>query len=114
MNNKIKSHIKKIYKYILQCSLKKASEEQGLEDIVTKLEKIVPDISDQYSLFKVDNSYLRNKVRNLHGFQMSLFKDILNQYDKPVIVDIGDSSGTHLQYLKGLYSEKNIRCLSIN
>lgn len=37
---------------------------------------------------------------------------MINEFENPVIVDIGDSAGTHLQYLTGLYS--NIKCLSVN
>lgn len=46
---------------------------------------------------------------------MSLFNDVIDELENPVIVNIGDSAGTHLQYIKGIYSEnKRIRSLSVN
>lgn len=79
-----------------------------------QLEQIVPDLSDQYSLFKVNTPYLRTKVRGLHAFQISLVNEAIGNIDNPVVVDIGDSSGTHLQYMIGLHPQKKIRCLSVN
>lgn len=100
-------------KYVYLRSLKEAAREQNLTGLARKLEQIVPDISDQYSTFKLDNEYLRTKVRNVHAFQMSLVAEVAEEFKNMVIVDIGDSSGTHLQYLSGLY-DKNIKCLSVN
>ena len=41
--------------------------------------------------------------------------EAIKEFDNPVIVDIGDSAGTHLQYIIGLHSKsKNIKCLSVN
>ncbi len=94
-------------------SLQSAAREQNLAVLAMTLEKIVPDISDQYSSFRIDSEYLRTKVRNMHAFQMSLIKEVLEEFEKVVIVDIGDSSGTHLQYLSGLY-DRDITCLSVN
>ena len=111
----IKIYLTKCLHFIWTKSLEKAAKEQGLDKLRTDLENIVPDISEQYSLFKLDTTYLLMKVRNMHAFQISLVNKIIEQFDMPVIVDIGDSSGTHLQYLIGLYSEyRKIRCLSVN
>lgn len=114
MKDKIKEFIKAFIYSLLTRSLRKASGEQGLEPIVKKLEAIVPDISKQYTVFDVDNMYLTTKVRNQHGFQISLVGQIIKEIIDPVIVDIGDSAGTHLQYIQGLYPEKSVSCLSVN
>jgi len=96
-------------------SLEKASNNQGLTELRNRLTKLVPDISDQYSMFKVDNHYLKTKVRNLHAFQMILLEKVIRNFKKIVVVDIGDSSGTHLQYLTKIYkNKKDIKCLSVN
>jgi hypothetical protein len=111
----IKSHFKKILYLIWLKSLKYAINEQGLKDLVMKLEQLVPDINDQYSSFEVNTPCLRTKVRGLHAFQISLISEAIKDIENPVIVDIGDSAGTHLQYIIGLNSgNKNIKCLSVN
>jgi len=101
-------------------SINKAVIEQGLSDLSRKLENIVPNISDQYTNKKIDNNYLYYKVRAQHSFQMSLVKKafempaLKSNDTKLSIVDIGDSSGTHLRYIKGLWPEKNMRTVSVN
>ncbi|HDY68113.1 MAG TPA: hypothetical protein ENH85_10000 [Candidatus Scalindua sp.] len=96
-------------------SLKKAAKEQKLDKISANLEKIVPDIRYQYSTFELEKAYQITNVRNLHAFQISLVNEIIQELKKPVIVDIGDSAGAHLQYIMGLYSKnKDIKCLSVN
>lgn len=110
----IKLHLKKISDFIWFKSVEGAIKEQGLKDLFIRLEQIVSDIKNQYSSFKVNTAFLKTKVRGMHAFQISLVCDALKDVEDPVIVDIGDSAGTHLQYLLGLYSDKNIRCLSVN
>jgi hypothetical protein len=111
----IKPYLGKILYSIWLKSLKYAINEQGLKDLVVKLEQLVPDINDQYSSFEVNTPYLRTKVRGLHAFQISLINETIKDIENPVIVDIGDSAGTHLQYIIGLNSgNKNIKCLSVN
>jgi len=111
----LKARIKKYLERIMLSSLESARKEQGLQGLSEELVRIVPDISQQYSTFKVDGLYLKTKVRNMHAFQISLVKEIMDEFKCPAIVDIGDSSGTHLQYILGLYSQdKHIKCLSIN
>jgi 2-polyprenyl-3-methyl-5-hydroxy-6-metoxy-1,4-benzoquinol methylase len=110
------TYIKDLLKsIILQRSLKYALKEQNLEELAAQLKRIVPDITDQYSGFKINNSYLEMNVRCLHAFQISLVAEVIERFDRSVIVDLGDSSGTHIQYIIGLYSKnKNIKCLSVN
>ncbi len=109
----IKPFLRETLQWMLKTSIEKASKEQGLKNIADKLTEIVPDITDQYSTFKVDNPYVKVKVRNLHAFQISLFNEIIGEFDKPTIVDIGDSAGTHLQYIMGLHP-KEMQCLGVN
>ena len=96
-------------------SLEAAAREQRLEGLAKKLQTLVPDITNQYTSFKVEGRYLNTNVRNMHAFQMSLIDKVISEFQEPIIVDIGDSSGTHQQYIVGLYSEsKNIKCLSVS
>lgn len=113
---KIRDRLKTYIQPILARSIRCAVREQGLEALADKLEKIVPDISRQYSLFEVKGDYLKAKVRAMHAFQMTLLdKAIRNFQDSATIVDIGDSAGTHIQYVKGLYAQNmNIKSLSVN
>jgi hypothetical protein len=111
--------LKKIIFKILQYSLDSACKEQNLLEMRSKLAQIVPDLIDQYTSVKVGGDYLINKVRSLHSFQISLAQDAISLLDGEkrqnlTIVDIGDSSGTHLQYLKSLLGGINIRTLSVN
>lgn len=99
---------------ILEKSIESAAKEQGYEDLANRLRKIVPDITHQYSTFMLKTSYEITKVRTQHAFQITCVNTVIDEFDKPVIVDIGDSSGTHLQYLTGLYKNKKMRCLSVN
>lgn len=110
-----KPHLRKIKHSILLISLRKAAKEQKLLELAGTLEQIVPDIMNQYSTFKLDNQYLNVQTRYLHAFQMSLLNGIIEDFKKLVIVDIGDSAGTHLQYINSLYAKsKDIKCLSVN
>ncbi|MCX5696359.1 MAG: hypothetical protein NTU54_00045 [Candidatus Omnitrophica bacterium] len=111
----IKKINEKLFCSLRSLALKKASDEQGLTELRKRLETLVPDITDHYSAFKIDDPYLMLKVRNLHAFQVSLVQKVINGLKKWVIVDIGDSSGAHLKYLKTLYSDlADLKCLSVN
>lgn len=110
-----KGYLKKVFYSIMLSSLKSSAREQRLNGLILKLKQLVPDISDQYSTFKLDNAYLETKARNMHAFQVSLVNKVIGEFQKPIIVDIGDSAGTHLQYIIGLHSQNNnIKCLSVN
>ncbi|UCB56997.1 MAG: hypothetical protein JSV30_07315 [Candidatus Omnitrophota bacterium] len=101
-------------------SIKLAIAEQGLLKLYRQLSNIVPDITHQYSSFKIDNKYLQLKVRAQHSFQINLANKAIEmtaieRNNKELkIIDIGDSCGTHVQYIKGLWPNKQIRTLSIN
>lgn len=96
-------------------SLESAVREQGLYMLRERLRGIVPDITNQYTLFKIDNPYLEANVRNMHAFQISLVDRIMPFFRSPTIVDIGDSAGTHLQYIMSIYNKTHkINSLSVN
>lgn len=111
----IKIYFLKILHAIWLKSLESSVKEQGINGTVIKLEQIVPDITNQYSSFAVDTTFLNKKVRGVHSFQISLLDKTIREFANPIIVDVGDSSGTHLQYIAGLYSSgRKIKCISVN
>lgn len=96
-----------------------AVREQELLPIYHQLSEIVQDITHQYSSSDIDTEYLKTKVRAQQSFQIALVNEALQFIDNSpedtlTIVDIGDSAGTHIQYIKGLHKEYNFRCLSVN
>jgi hypothetical protein len=106
-----------ILDYLRIKSIKAALKEQGLQNIYDKLCQIVPDITKQYTTHRLDTEYLKTNVRAQHAFQMSVMGDVFRLIGKNreiTIVDIGDSAGTHLQYIKGLHPDIKMKCLSVN
>jgi hypothetical protein len=100
-------------------SLYAAIREQNLLLIYHQITEIVPDITHQYTTFDVNSEYLKTNVRAQHSFQIFLVNEALQLIrsspgERITIVDIGDSAGTHLQYIKGLHQDRNIRSLSVN
>ena len=100
-------------------SIRDAIREQKLLPIYHQLTENVPDITHQYTSFDLDSEYIKTKVRAQHAFQIALTSEALQSIhsssgDALTIVDIGDSAGTHLQYIKELYHDRNLRCLSVN
>jgi len=66
---------------------------------------MVPDISAQESRESPNfNDYGELKRRGLHAFQCTLMLKALKNYTKKkmIVVDIGDSAGTHMLYLREL------------
>jgi len=116
----IKAVLKKIVFKVLEYSLNNASREQTLTDLKVNLEKIIPDLSDQYTSFKIEGSYIVNKLRSQHAFQVKLAQEAISMLDgtkrkSPTIVDVGDSSGAHLRYIQELsVDDGNIRAISVN
>jgi hypothetical protein len=107
----------KLAEGVMSSSIKSAVKQQNLDQLMKRLIEIVPDISEQYTTHKLATPYSLFNVRALHAFQISLVQktfELLNiKQNEPVtIVDIGDSAGTHLQYLNNLHG--NIRSLSVN
>ncbi len=109
---------KSLRKKISYWSLVKACKQQRLSDLVETLRKIAPDISKQESRENLKfNAYLELKRRAMHAFQCKLILKAVENVsaDKLVIVDIGDSAGTHMLYLKKLTKDKfNVETVSVN
>ena len=114
----IKSVINKTLFKMFEYSLNSASKEQGLNKIKIELEQIIPDLSEQYTSINVEGGYIMNKLRSQHAFQVMLAQEAISllsdsKRGNPTIVDIGDSSGTHLSYLNSI-GGGNIRAISVN
>jgi len=101
-------------------SLDAASREQGLASLRARLRKIVPDVGDQYSADFEGAEYARYwepKMRGLHAFQIDCALRAINDIGRGglLVADIGDSSGTHSAYLKGLLPPNRLeRVVSVN
>lgn len=96
-------------------SLGASARSNGFDRLIEELKKAVPDISDQYSSHRVEGPYLERKVRNMHAFQIGLVVGLLEEFVKPSIIDLGDSSGTHIKYIRHILpKEKGMTSLSIN
>ena len=70
--DKIRKYWRELREFALRKSIEKALREQGLSQLVYKLEEIVPDIKHQYNTFELDTFYLTKKVRD-----NTLFKSLL-------------------------------------
>jgi len=97
---------------LLTRSLRAAAAEQGLAALVERL-AAVGDVGEQYTTMKMDSAYLRLKVLTQHAFQVALAGPALPQ-GSGVVVDIGDSSGAHTQYLRALHPDCKAEFLSVN
>lgn len=95
-------------------SLRHAAREQGLGELCRRLAAINPDLRRQYTGFAVDSAYLEAKVRAQHAFQISLALPEIQARPGSIVVDIGDSSGAHIAYLKALGGSPQTRYLSVN
>lgn len=128
----IKVMVKKLFKiigidycrFILNINKKMllaALGEQGYKNLIVDLRKIVPDISNQESSTKDTYSdYYELNRRGMHAFQCKLMFRVLDNYhkngsNKIKVVDIGDSAGTHMLYLKNFMKDRLIiDSLSVN
>lgn len=83
------------------------------------------DLFNQYTESQAKTEYYKLKLINQHAFQAGFTRDCilklkaegkLNTDDPLVLVDIGDSAGTHLKYQKYMLKEDftDIRCVSVN
>ena len=115
MKNYLKKLIKPIFFKFLEISINLAIRSQGLKIMREKLIGFVPDLTYQYTTHTVDTSYLTTKVRSLHSFQINLASYAIEQlnHDSITVVDIGDSAGTHIEYLNDLYPE-SLNTYSVN
>lgn len=113
-----KMGLRAVLERLQRYSISLAVREQGLSDLVERLAQIVPDLRHQYTSFEVDSSYLLLKVRGMHAFQMDLtntaISSLCRSSDPITVVDIGDSAGSHIQYIQALHKERRLQCMSIN
>lgn len=90
---------------ISKWSINSTLSQNGYRELIKKLRETVPDISNQQESEKETfNDYWEFKRRTLQAFQCSLMLKALEYLPlgKLTIVDIGDSAGTHMLYLKEL------------
>lgn len=100
-------------------SLKKAVRENEWGSSIEELKRIVSDedIVNQEFSEKTDTPVARLKRRALHWFQCSLMLKALEGISSRelTVVDIGDSVGTQMRYLKGLTKDKfDVDTISVN
>ena len=105
--------------WLRELSLKKAAVENKWKDSIEELKRIVPDedIVNQEFSEKTETSVARLKRRALQAFQCSLMLKALEGRSsrKLTVVDIGDSAGTHMRYLKKLTEGKfDVDTISVN
>ncbi|MHB9073518.1 MAG: methyltransferase domain-containing protein [Desulfobaccales bacterium] len=118
-----KAWLQRLLAPMQRASIRSAAREQHLDRLSKRLAEIVPDLTSQYTTFSIDTDFLQAKVRTLHAFQIDLVIKAIN-YIPPkeslYLVDIGDSSGTHLLYLNAIlknevrFASDNLKCLSVN
>ncbi len=88
------------------------------KELVERLRQTVPDISNQETSGKdVFNEYWEVKRRGLQAFQCRMMLKAIEAIDPGplVVVDIGDSAGTHMLYLKELTEGKyDVETISVN
>jgi len=125
---KVKTWLRMVAERWQIASLAAAARQQNLDNLAHRLQAIIPDLSDQYSHFKVEGEYFRLKCRTQHAFQIKLalraIELLLKEKPKPdepiALVDIGDSSGNHLTYLRNILLDQvpfnlyNYQTLSVN
>jgi hypothetical protein len=99
-------------------SVKWASWQQNLQSLSEKITNIEPDISDQEtSGMDTFNDYWDLKRRTLQAFQCQMMLESLKVEKSATlkVVDIGDSSGRHMKYLRELTkNERQVQALSVN
>jgi hypothetical protein len=111
--------ITKLFKYfidfILRYSILSSTKIGNRNSLIKACIEAVPDISDQYTIAKSESKYVITKLRAQHSFQIGLAQKAIKKLEKGIlnIVDIGDSSGTHLRYLMHLFPKK-LKTLSVN
>lgn len=117
-------HLSKlIVKYVLKKSILASNKERGERSIYEMLPSIVPNITKHFSSVEIDesDSFLNDHIRCQHAFQIKLVLKAIDRLAPKIdshinIVDIGDSSGTHLTYINALLRNKRLKVstLSVN
>jgi len=108
--------LKKIAETILVKSINAAIREQKLQQVASDLEKIVSDLSTHRIHSVIEGEFAEIKARGQHAFQMELLIRAVRMLEKKrlTIVDIGDSAGTHLKYIKSLCRDLDIETISVD
>lgn len=107
----------RLVKGLSAASLKAAAAVRRWGPLLGRLRAAVPDISGQESS-EADtfDGYRELKRRGMHAFQMGLTLRAAGRINKDriTVVDIGDSAGTHMLYLKALLAGKTVDTVSVN
>lgn len=128
---RIRRRLLSAFERLQAISLQAAAREQALDGVARRLAGIVPDLTGQYTTFAVSGAMLRVKVRTQHAFQIALaLRAVARVLERQRgggagdgvlrIVDVGDSAGTHLTYLKTLLGEDHrlagriLECVGVN
>lgn len=120
--------IKKIFKFagikpadftqrISKWSIHQAIKENRFIELIEKLRKIAPDISNQETTVNENNDYWELKRRTQQAFQCTMMLKALETFTSKnlTVVDIGDSAGTHMLYLKELTKDRfDIDTIGVN
>ena len=112
MNSSLRAALRKIKEGFFLRSLNAAGREQGLLRTAERLAAL-GGVEDQYTTNRLDSEYLRTKVLLQNAFQVDFTTPDLPNGDG-LVVDIGDSSGRHIQALKALNPSCHARFLSAN
>ena len=112
LNPAVRATLRKVKEELFLRSLKAAGREQGLTKTAERLAQL-GGVEEQYTTHRLDTDYLRWKVLLQNAFQVRFAAPALPR-DGGLVVDIGDSSGRHVQALKALYPECRARFLSAN
>lgn len=122
-------NLKKIFKFVdidierfvqkvAKLSISHAVRENNFFELIERLRQIVPDISQQeLTVTSGFNDYWELKRRALQAFQCAIMLQALEYFPpgKLTVVDIGDSAGAHMKYLKELTKGKfEIDAISVN
>lgn len=98
-------------------SIRHALRESHLTDWLKQLAAIAPDIATQFSRPQEWSYALELKMRGMHAFQVAMMLEALQPLPshKITVVDIGDSAGTHMLYLKEITRGRlQVDTLSVN
>ena len=112
--------LRAVYQGLSAWSLRAALREQDLAELAQSLRRVTPNLRDQYTIGIDETEYLRYweiKMRGLHAFQVRAALDALVAVDGGglTLVDIGDSSGQHGEYIRALAPAGKIgRFVSVN
>lgn len=110
---------RKVRLALLKWSLRACLRQNGWGSLMHRLEQIVPDVSQQETTESRNfDKYVELKRRILQTFQCQMMQDLLASFPqdkKLTVVDIGDSAGTHMLYLRSLVSQgRDIETISVN